>query len=723
MGGSCLFKTDKPIQSYKEDILDRRYFANHLAQSILAYNDKESLVIGLFGKWGSGKSSIINMVTEYIQEIENKKPQSHRSIIIPFNPWNFSQQDQIIKQFFKILGAKLNKEYYGEKLQKASNRIKSYGTVFDDTVSLLPDIGGLPGVISLLFKISGSLTKALEKYAFGSDVNEDKEELDRLLREQPRKIIIVMDDIDRLNHSEIVQIFQLVKVIADFPNTIYVLSFDKDIVVSALNEFQKVPGNKYLEKIIQVGFDVPLSTRSEIEKILLSKFKELLDDMSESDWNNIHFGNVFHSGVKDFFENIRDIIRFLNTLGFGYKAVYKEVNPVDFFAITAVQVFEPMVYEAIRNNKEVFTGAAVYHSTEEQLKARCEEILDKSSNSQRESLKQLLMTLFPKLEKYYKNTSYDKQWLGSWRKQSRICSPDVFDIYFKLHLPAGEISNTYMKEILLFADDFEAFRDMFVSMINDGKVTLFLNRLDDYIAEERVLNNPSNIIAVLADFGEMFPKAKDIFLFGATGQAASLIYRLLRELKDPRCRFETIKSAMVQSSNGLIVLVRFISIMNGIFGRYAREEEALPEDKRLISEDELDILQQMVVTRIEQWVIAGKLLNHNEFITILYNWKDWQANKGDVERYVSELIEADENLIEFLNKFNVMSTVQNLSDHVAQKVWRLDMKGLGKFISIDRIEPRVRKIFQSKDFEDMENKKKLSIRNFLDAYDGKVSDW
>ena len=96
-----MFKPDQPISSHEEDILGRAPFAQSLADAILRYKEKDSIVIGLFGAWGSGKTSISNMALERIDSVSENKTDDEKPIVIRFNPWNFSDQNQLITQFFK----------------------------------------------------------------------------------------------------------------------------------------------------------------------------------------------------------------------------------------------------------------------------------------------------------------------------------------------------------------------------------------------------------------------------------------------------------------------------------------------------------------------------------------------------------------------------------------------------------------------------------------------
>lgn len=88
----------------------------------------------------------------------------------------------------------------------------------------------------------------------------------------------MIDDIDRLSYDEIAAVFQLVKSLADFPHTVYILSFDYDVVVRALEQSQRGLGAEYLEKIVQIPFAIPVAEISTIQKILFHELDELIEN-------------------------------------------------------------------------------------------------------------------------------------------------------------------------------------------------------------------------------------------------------------------------------------------------------------------------------------------------------------------------------------------------------------------------------------------------------------
>lgn len=102
-GEILMFYSEKPIILGKEDLLGRAKVANELSREIKSYKNEDSLTIGIVGKWGSGKTSFINMVLENFEENDDY-------IIIKFNPWNISSRKQLISDFFLQLSNNIEKK-------------------------------------------------------------------------------------------------------------------------------------------------------------------------------------------------------------------------------------------------------------------------------------------------------------------------------------------------------------------------------------------------------------------------------------------------------------------------------------------------------------------------------------------------------------------------------------------------------------------------------------
>lgn len=95
-----MFYSDKPIEYAIDDRLGRDKFAKELARTLLAFNGGDTFTIGLSGKWGCGKTSLVNMT---LSEIENLQQYNRELIVVRFEPWNFYDTNQLMTQFFTRL--------------------------------------------------------------------------------------------------------------------------------------------------------------------------------------------------------------------------------------------------------------------------------------------------------------------------------------------------------------------------------------------------------------------------------------------------------------------------------------------------------------------------------------------------------------------------------------------------------------------------------------------
>ena len=719
-----MFKPDQPIKSYEEDILSRHPFAQSLGNAILSYKEKDSIVIGLFGAWGSGKTSIINMALEHIYFISKNKTYDEKPIVIRFNPWNYSDQNQLVTQFFKQLSVVLRRPDYASDAKKAGERLETYAKFFEP-FTLVPAIGPAAVVLSKVFKNIGSATRSWGDLK-SNDLNAIRTELNKLLAKQPHKIIVVIDDIDRLNNTEIRQIFQLIKSLGDFPNTIYLLAFDKDVVINALKKVQEGSGIEYLEKVIQIPFEIPLISKQEVEQLLFSQLDELIKDIPEKKWDQTYWGNIYHSGLKHFFRNIRDVTRYINSLRFSFGMVKGEVNAIDFLAITGIQVFIPEVYYGIRDNKDVFSG--VYSDSgksdeiKKQNKKRCDEIIGRANEFPQELLKDFLERLFPKLEAIYGNTHYGYDWLDDWRRDCRICSPDIFDVFFRLSLPKAEISQKEIETILSLGNNPDSFAEALLKINEDGRIIRFLERLEDYTRSNIPEENIEPIITVLMDIGDLFPKG-DLGFYGTDTpmRLLRLFYQLSHRFDSHERRFTIFNNAIEKATRSLFTIVHEVGVQGQQHSKYGSKKNLDPEEKLTVNAEQLKKLEKLACGKIESWAEDGRLAKHRHLTSILFNWKNWGEGEK-ISNFVNNLIKNDDGLIDFITSFLSKSTSHGISDYVGKIHWRIDLKNVEEFVDLKEVGPRIRKIFSSSDFEQFDNTKKLAVKTFLDTIDGKIKD-
>lgn len=709
-----MFQPDKPIQLCSEDSLGREEFARSLCLKILEIQKKDSLVIGLYGQWGSGKTSLINMIIECIEDTSELNDDNDKPIIVRFNPWNFSEQNQLIAHFFDQLSSTLGKGNNSKILKEVGNLLQTYAKILKP-LTYFPGLSGIASVSSDLCESFGNASTKSGEF-IQKDLNGLKEELSEILEKLDRKIIIIIDDIDRLSQSEIKQVFKLVKIIADFPNTLYILAFDDQVVTKNLNEQSDVSGRDYLNKIVQVSFNIPYVKDYKISKILFNELDRILSTLPESYnkyFDELYWANIYQSGFKNFFKNIRDINRFSNSLEFNMSLMHKgesmEVNPIDFIAIESIRVFCPEFYSFMESRNNLFT---YIENRENNAKEEIEAALDKVDKSYRSDLRSLLFVLFPQMSSIFGNMGYTEKSQSIWNKQLRVCATDYFDAYFTL-IPGGdeeELSQYELDLILKQIKNSEQFENSLLEYIRNKKIHRVLERLQDYTDDEdRIsIKYAENIVQVLFNISDLLPnEPKGMWYLGGAGtDARRIIFQILKRQQETTKNYELLKNT-IYHSKGLAGPVGIIS-----------SESKSQEENKLIPVDTLKELQHFCVSKIKEFGDEGRLINNENFVSILFRWKEWDDSKS-WKTYVEKLLSTDEGLIKFVEKFTCEVYSQTLGDYGYKTIKKFNYKNLNEFIELQLVKSRLQKIKQANNMQ-YESKKEI-IDFFLNNYKNVLS--
>lgn len=754
-----MFVNDRPIEDKKDDRLSRFNFSSYLAKSINEWKGKDSLVIALYGKWGSGKSSVINLAKEELSRSDIK----NRLTVIEFNPWLFSGEEKINEHFFNEIAKELEIRNNSEKDIQLANKLRAYSTLFD----LIPsetnfhkmvekglvllgffsisvgqvlqwsglDLGKAKiilfiigiGLLGLSFTKNAIDTVAdfFEKKSITNQktVLSFKEEIKQSLLKRDSRILVVIDDIDRLTPEEIRLIFKLIKINTDFPNIIYLLSFDRDIVQKALQLQEGINGQDYLEKIVQVNFDIPLVKQEKISKILFEELDRVLATLpksSEALFDNTYWGNIYHSGLKDFFKNIRDVKRFSSSLEFNLSLMCREksieVNPIDFIAIEAIRIFAPSFYSFMRAKGDLFTSTQRNdygsQATQNARKTELQKAIEELPVSLQEDVKNVISRIFPQIDGVfqYGYSSHGSDWIPKWNRNLRVCSPKFFDAYFTL-IPGGDESELSQFEIDLILDsikDRSNFEKRIKGFLKKGKIKNVLSRLEDYTQDQIKIPTTtySTVIQVLFNISDDLPIDRNgMFDFGTDLQCARIIYQLLSQNQDKEDNYKIFKDA-IKNSEGLWGPIYNIALET-------QKDEKEKDDKMMVPAEKLSELQQDCLEKIISYKGAGRLERNKNFLGILYRWKDW-SKSDDWKKYVGDIIQKDDSLINFLKPFITESFSQTIGDYVGRKTKRFGYKALEDFVALAEVKQRLETIKESnKEFYQV-NKEVIDM--FLDYY-------
>ncbi len=706
-----MFDADRPILKSDQDRLNRSVFAKYLARCLLDHGDTQSLVVGLYGGFGSGKTSLINLILEELEFAASNILDNEKPLILNFSPWSYSGQNQLIYSFFRRLSSVLRSAPNFKNSEKIIHLLELYISFF--THQPVPKA----------FRPKQNWLKRWlnreDAYGWesGRDLTMVKAELNELLRKQPQKLIIMVDNISRLYDQEIKQMFQIVKSMGDFANTIYLLALDKNQVISAINRLEGDSGKALLEKIVQLSFDVPIITRQELENILLDKLKRFLPLVAEENWNSEAWADIYYSALRYFFENCRDITRYLNALSFGYPRVKEVVNAVDFFALTAIEVFLPEVYAGIRENKDLFTDLieGVYQFDQEKLKKdqlRCDEILNRQTRVSRDILLTLLQYLFPRIQKIYQPDEVVLHSESLARKNLRACCPDLFEAYFRLSLQAGDISLEELETILQLTADEEAFTQALTRLNQDNRILKFLDWLDSAALKKIPSKNSGPIINALLDNGDLFPEEESSLLrFNTPMRIHRIISHLSQQGDQPEQGFSLLRHAILKTSKSLAILVHEVRAIGRELMQAKDNLLSLPY--RGIQPEHLLVLQKLVVERIQFWARIERLMDHPKLLPILYAWKEW-GSEETCQHYIQKMTLEDSGLLAFLRAVFQEPINQAILHHQKNSTWEEALKTIADFIPPQMLESHAKALFEDLAFEKLREREQLALMIFLD---------
>jgi predicted KAP-like P-loop ATPase len=524
----------------------------------------EGFVIAVYGSWNSGKSTLLNFVVHYLQQ----KPDEEQPIIVPFNPWLLSGHQNITRRFFEQLQNILSKESSVSKGLK--ERLADFAAIISD--------------IPLPYAQTGKALAALldEK---NKEAAELKEEVEDTLVQQQRRIVVTIDDIDRLAAEDIKQLFRIFKAMRNFTNVVYLLAFNKEVVLKTIADTKEISGEVYLEKIIQVSFELPIPDKTSLRRLLFAKLDNIFTEIPKQQINQDRWGEIYFQGIDHFITNVRDITHLVNTLTVTYPAVKNEVNPVDFIAIESLRVFCPKIYSIIHQNPHVFVGE-VNPSTDE-LNSLLNTWIAQLRDEDKQPVKNLLMQLFPKLKFILGNTYVDDKKEFKWREQLRVCSLEIFPIYFRLSLSAGELSHIKRKILLGLVGDPEKFRNNLIELAKQKlpngttQARVFIEQLENSTEPEISVNSIPSVLEALFDVSEQLSLCQDdesngILDFGDEVIISRFILRLLRKI-DEASRFYLLKKAITQGK-ALPIVNQEIAILKEQQSQYDADKSTLKEE-------------------------------------------------------------------------------------------------------------------------------------------------
>ena len=321
---------DNPIHKPDDDVLGRLDVAKSFATQVLELDASEGIAVGVFGPWGSGKTSFMNLAKTEFKEVSIS--------VLDFNPWMFSGTEQLVERFF----TELSDELKLRDLAEVGKAFEDYGDAFTGKMGVALKLAG-----KWFRRCHGGITSCRKK-------------VEQSLRKHGKPVIVVLDDVDRLSVSEIRDVFKLVRLTASFPNLIYIVVCDRFRVEQALNE-QRISGRDYLEKILQLPFDLPKVPRHLLhEQINVAINAALHGIENPGPFDKQVWVDVSPDIVQPLIRNLRDVRRYATAIRGTVIGLNGQVALADVLGLEAFRIFLPDVFNLLPSAIEGLTATASF---------------------------------------------------------------------------------------------------------------------------------------------------------------------------------------------------------------------------------------------------------------------------------------------------------------------------------------------------------------------------
>jgi hypothetical protein len=510
------YAADAPVKDQKEDRFRRWPFAQRIAETVAARPDPSSIVVGIYGAWGEGKTSVLNF-------IECELLSQDSVVCVRFNPWRFKDETTLLLSYFGTLADALGRTLSSKK-EKIGKWFQEYGTLLAPLSFSFFGMGLSPG----------QATAEAGKILSSIDLEELRKRIEDLLVEEKKRIVVLMDDIDRLDKNEIQAIFRLVKLSA---------AFDDSMVSAALQERYTTgteeSGQSFLEKIIQVPLRLPPADQISLRQFCFEGVDEAIkiSGVSLTEEQVQSFVKHFVDGIENRLKTPRMCKRYANALTFALPILAGEVNPVDLLLIEGISVFYPSLYTFIRRNRELFAGShsnAGFDRTKEKESAvrAIDKAIDQFPNEDGSCIRELLTTLFPRLSGLYGNVHYGTDWGKTWAEEQSVASKEYFDRYFSYAIPEGDVSDREIENLLEKCKEgkIEATAAMLKDLLTSRNAEKVIKKLR-YREKGLIPVISSTLGTALALSGETFPNQEVLFPFMTSfSQASILIAQLAKNI-------------------------------------------------------------------------------------------------------------------------------------------------------------------------------------------------
>lgn len=323
-------QSDRPIENEVDDKLQRSPFAKKLISKIENLNTSEGArSLAITASWGNGKTSFLNLVKNGLQK--------DKYYIVDIIPWNLNPEKSITAHFFEEI-------------------IKTFGGIDNQIARHLKQYSDMLASVNLGF--FSSIFSNISLPAMAQKISD-------AMINRDIKVVVVFDDIDRLEALEIQEVFRIIRGSANFKNFIFISAFDKRYVQQTLQNSNAAFNEHYIEKFFEMEFPLPEIRKDRIESIILDNISWMSEKDQTEFQKYITHDTSWMGGVSPYtpLTNLRIIYRWLNSLKYKYEILKEECVIEDLADLEMLNLLYPQVYTLLASGYETFFECDNYQNT------------------------------------------------------------------------------------------------------------------------------------------------------------------------------------------------------------------------------------------------------------------------------------------------------------------------------------------------------------------------
>jgi hypothetical protein len=638
MAGPALHEPplERPIQNEEQDRFGRTGFVRRVANSLIGHDGRKArgVIVGIVGPWGSGKSSVLNLLAN---ELEQRDP---KPVVVRFDPWLVSGRDDLILALLSEMYAALAaapglQEKAKEFLDKASPYI-----------SVLGRVGGLflPGFGET---VDNGVEAIQKRLTAPGTLQKLKAAVAQSLLEVSVPIVVLIDELDRLRDDEVRTIAQLVRAVADFPHVSYVLAYDQRRVEEALgsdllgsrNE-RRERGRAYLEKLVHIPIPLPAAAAVELKELLLSEINAIFAEnaLPTARIESERGQRLISMLSEEILTTPREVLRATSVFRVLAGMVGEEVETLDLIALSVLQTRFPELYQPIRNTPDFFvpnlltkTGVSRWSELQKEKDVPTRLQTRFPGVHIEEAGQSLLSFLFPKVfDQLYQMDGDDAD--GNTLRNRR-----AFSIALRLGLPPGTVSRSEIEQLFL-GSELKVSLSLQLAVQNDTLSDLLDRAAEVYPS----IDEPSDDFWLAAS--EFFHRSRKVWephseqIRWQIDSIARLASARLRRRPNEIIRFVKITESLGAAKDPHILpfwLQRHILSL-GLFGKEPQES---PASTIFLNSDQLATALALQADWVAEKFCTGDLLfelHHPLVLHQLFDKGRWDAKCSNTMLYFVE---------------------------------------------------------------------------------------